>query len=75
MENKKLDAFMSENVVIKSCIGDVNHFLQNLVETRDSLVIVSVCQHLADKLKPVFSMLNRIKGVSKSGSLPKQGEK
>lgn len=39
----------------------------------DSLLTVSIHQHLADKLKPVFSILNRIKGVSESGSLPKQG--
>ncbi|CAH1451764.1 unnamed protein product [Lactuca virosa] len=71
--NKKLDALKSENVVIKSCIADVNLFLQNLVETRDSLLTVSVRQHLADKLKPVFSLMNHIKGVSESGSLPKQG--
>ncbi|CAI9303966.1 unnamed protein product [Lactuca saligna] len=44
-----------------------------LVETRDSLVTVSVQQHLSDKLQPVFPMLNQIECVSGSGSLPKQG--
>ncbi|CAI9272811.1 unnamed protein product [Lactuca saligna] len=43
------------------------------VETRDSLLIVSVRQYLADKIKPVFSMLNKIEGVSDRDDLPKQG--
>ncbi|CAI9281048.1 unnamed protein product [Lactuca saligna] len=53
----------------------INQFLLNLIDTRDSLLTVSVRQHLTDKLKPVFSMLNHIEGVSESSSLPKQGEK
>lgn len=63
----------SKNIVIKSCVSEVNHNLQRLVETHDSFLSVSVRQHLADKLKPLFSMLNKIEGVSKSDALLKQG--
>ena len=65
------DELMYEKVVIKSCVGEVNQFLQNLIDTHDSLLMISVRQHLADKLKPVFSMLNYIEGVSESRSLLK----
>ncbi|CAI9281062.1 unnamed protein product [Lactuca saligna] len=69
----KVDELNSEKVVIKSCVGDVNQYLQNLIETHDYLLTVSVRQHRADKLKLVFSMLNRIEGVLESDSLLKQG--
>lgn len=67
--NKCLDDFESENTVIKSCVSEVNQYLQRQVETRASLLIVSVWQHLADKLKPVFSMLSTIEDVSESDVL------
>ena len=35
--------------------------------------MVSLRQHLAQKLKPVFTMLNKIEGVSESDALLKQG--
>ncbi|CAI9270582.1 unnamed protein product [Lactuca saligna] len=59
---------------MKSCIADVNTYLTNIIETHDSLLTVSVRQHLADKLKPIFYMLNRLEGVLESDSLLKQGE-
>ncbi|CAI9283106.1 unnamed protein product [Lactuca saligna] len=49
--------------------------MHRLVETRDSVLAISVCQHLSEKLKSVFAMLNRIEGVSKDDALSKQGEK
>ncbi|CAI9285174.1 unnamed protein product [Lactuca saligna] len=58
-----------------SCVADVNLFLQNLIETHDSLLTVSVRKHLVEKLKPIFSMLNCMVGVSESDALQKQGEK
>ncbi|CAI9281524.1 unnamed protein product [Lactuca saligna] len=62
-----------EKNVLKGCVVDINIYLQNLVETCDSLLAVSVQQHLVEKLKPVYSMLNCIDGVSESDALPKQG--
>ncbi|CAI9285120.1 unnamed protein product [Lactuca saligna] len=64
--------FNSFSKQITGCVADVNLFLQNLVETCDSLLTVSVCQHIAEKIKPIFSILNRIEGVLECGALPKQ---
>lgn len=47
--------------------------MQSLVKTRDSLLTVLVRQHFTDKYKPIFSMLNKISGVSESDDLPKKG--
>ncbi|CAI9301617.1 unnamed protein product [Lactuca saligna] len=58
---------------MKSSVVDVIQHLQTLLETRDSLLTVTFRQHLAEKLKPMFSMLNHLEGVSESGSLLKQG--
>lgn len=65
---------MSEKAVFKSCVADINLFLQTLIETHDSLHIVSVLQHLDDKLKKIFSMLNSIEGASEPIFRPKKGE-
>ena len=46
--------------------------LLSLIETRNSLLTFSILQHLADKLQPIFSMLDIIQGVLES-SIPKQG--
>ncbi|CAI9284266.1 unnamed protein product [Lactuca saligna] len=69
--NKEIEDLKSEKVVIKSWVADVNDHLHNLIKTCDSLLTFSVHQHLAKKLKPIFSILDRIKGVSES-SIPKQ---
>lgn len=70
--NKQIDELKSEKVVIKSCVSDVNVDLYNLIETCESLLAVYVRQHLVEKLKPIFSMLDKIQGVPES-SIPKQG--
>lgn len=59
--NKQIGDLNTDNNVLKSCVLDVNQYFQNLVETRDSFLMVSVHQHLADKLKPVFSLLKTLK--------------
>lgn len=41
-DNKHLDDLESEKAVVKSCVLDVKHYLHRLVETRDSLLSVSV---------------------------------
>ncbi|CAI9290477.1 unnamed protein product [Lactuca saligna] len=48
-------------------------FPLRLVEIHDSLLVVSVCQHLCEKLKPVFAMLNQTEAVSGSDALLKLG--
>ncbi|CAI9291656.1 unnamed protein product [Lactuca saligna] len=56
-----------------SCVADVNAHLHNIIETHDSLLTVFVHRHLAEKLKPIFSMLDQTEGVSESFTIPKQG--
>ena len=72
---KYLDDLESKKAAIKSCMSKVNQYLHCLVETRDSILTMSVRQHLYENLKPDFTMLNRIEGVSEDDALPKQGEK
>ncbi|CAI9296728.1 unnamed protein product [Lactuca saligna] len=66
--------FPSQNhsTLIKCCVVDVNVDLYNLIKTCDSLLTISVRQHLAEKLKPIFSNLDVFQGVSES-YIPKQG--
>lgn len=71
--NQHIDELKSEKVVIKSCMDNINLYLHNLIETRDSLLTVFFHQHLIEKLKPIFSMLDHIVGASRY-SIPKQGE-
>ncbi|CAI9278050.1 unnamed protein product [Lactuca saligna] len=73
--HKRVDDLESEKTVVKSCDSEINQYLQRLFETHDSIFIISVRQHLSDKLQPVFSMLNEIECVSGSGALTKQGGK
>lgn len=70
--NKRVDDLESEKTILKSCVSEINKYMHRLVETRDSLLTISVCQHLSEKLQPVFSMLTRLEGVSESDALPKQ---
>lgn len=56
--NKCVDDLESEKTVVKSCVSEINQYLQRLVETRDSLFTVSVRQQLLDKLQLVVAMLN-----------------
>ncbi|CAI9280164.1 unnamed protein product [Lactuca saligna] len=59
--------------VMKSCNADVNALLSDIIETCDYLITITVKKHLAEKLRPVFAMLNRIEGILKSDTLLKQG--
>ena len=71
--NKHFDNLLSEKAGMKSCIADVNAYLNNFIKTHDSLITIYVGKHLVDKLRPVFAMLNRLDGVSEFNTLPKQG--
>lgn len=74
--NKHFDDLETEKVVIKSCVSEINQYLHHMLETRDSILTVLVHQHLSEKLKLVFAMLNHIEGVFEGDVLPKQaGEK
>ncbi|CAI9276735.1 unnamed protein product [Lactuca saligna] len=71
LENKTVDELAIKTQ--KSFIADVNALLFDIIETRDSLITIIVWKHLADKLRPMFAMLNRLEGVLASSTLPKQG--
>ncbi|CAI9261279.1 unnamed protein product [Lactuca saligna] len=71
---KKINEHLSEKIVIKSCIAYVNALLSHIIETRDSMIMMTIKKHLAEKLHPVFATLNRLEGVSDLSSIPKQGE-
>lgn len=58
---------------MKICVVDVNTLLSDIIETCDSLIMITVRKHLAEKLRHVFMMLNRIEGVLEFDTLPKQG--
>ncbi|CAI9298477.1 unnamed protein product [Lactuca saligna] len=78
--NVKLDAIkkqvkdlLCERAVIKICILDVTGLLSDIIETRESMITITVRKHVAEKLSPVFVMLHRLEGVLESSSIPKQG--
>lgn len=69
--NKHLDDLETKKASIRSCVSEINHYLQCLMETQHSMLIVSIRQHLSEKLTPEFGMLNRIEGVSEGDALLK----
>ncbi|CAI9271899.1 unnamed protein product [Lactuca saligna] len=62
-----------EKSLVNGKISEINQHLLRIVETRDSLFIVSVRQNLFEKLQIVFTMLNRLQSVSGSRASAKQG--
>lgn len=69
----EMDELKSERVVVKSCVGDVNALLSNLIEAHDSVLTITIRRHLAENLRPAISMLSRIEGVPEASIPPKQG--
>ncbi|CAI9287310.1 unnamed protein product [Lactuca saligna] len=43
------------------------------MKTRDPLIPITIKKHLVDKIRPGFTILNRLEGVSEFSILPKQG--
>ncbi|CAI9288313.1 unnamed protein product [Lactuca saligna] len=68
----KLQDDLATMTVMKSCISDVNALLLDIIETCDSMIPITLKKHLSEKLRPVFTMLHRPKGVPESGSILKQ---
>nr|KAJ0199186.1 hypothetical protein LSAT_V11C600300210 [Lactuca sativa] len=69
--DKQIIDLLCERVVMKSCVADVNELILDIIETRDSMITITVKKHLSEKLRSVFAMLNRLEGVSESNSIPK----
>ncbi|CAI9291697.1 unnamed protein product [Lactuca saligna] len=55
---KRVNDLLSKKVDIKSCIIDVNGLLSEIIETRDSMITITVTKHFVEKLMPVFAILN-----------------
>lgn len=53
--NQQIKELKFKKAVIKSCVADINADFHGLIETCDSLLTVSVRQHLVEKLKPIYS--------------------
>ena len=69
----EIDELKSERAVMKSWSSDVNSLLSNLIEAHDSTLTITICRHLANKLRPAFALLNQIEGVPEAPVLSKQG--
>ncbi|CAI9289457.1 unnamed protein product [Lactuca saligna] len=70
---KQVKDLLSERAVIKICITDITVLLSNIIETRDSMITITVRKHLAENLSTVFAMLHLLEGVPESSNIPKQG--
>ncbi|CAI9290716.1 unnamed protein product [Lactuca saligna] len=70
---KNVNDFLFERALMRSCITDVTSMLSNILETRDSMLTISVRKYLFEKVRPVFALLHRLEGVRESGFIPKQG--
>ncbi|CAH1453591.1 unnamed protein product [Lactuca virosa] len=56
-----------------SYITDVTGMLSDIIETRDSIITITMRKYLAEKFRPVFAMLHHLEGVSNQSFNPKQG--
>ncbi|CAI9276624.1 unnamed protein product [Lactuca saligna] len=68
MESKVMDglAVKTEKVEVLGLVSDI-------IDTKDSMITITVRKHLAEKFRPVFVMLHRLEGVSPQNSDLKQG--
>lgn len=70
---QKIYELLSEKPVMKSSVEDVNFLLLDIIETHDSMITITVKEHLAEKLRSDIAMLNRLEGVLELSSIPKKG--
>ncbi|CAI9299201.1 unnamed protein product [Lactuca saligna] len=59
--------------MMKNCVTDITSLLSDIIETRDSMITITVKKHLAKKLILVFVMLHQLQGVPDANNIPKQG--
>lgn len=71
--HKEIDELNYKRTIVKCCVGDVSAMLSKLLEVHDSVLTIIIRGHLAEKLHPGISLLNRIEGVSEAGVPRKQG--
>ncbi|CAI9284419.1 unnamed protein product [Lactuca saligna] len=61
---KQVNDQLSKRAFMRSCISDVTCMLSDIIETRDSMITITMHKHLQENLRPIFSMLHRLEGVS-----------
>ncbi|CAI9280707.1 unnamed protein product [Lactuca saligna] len=66
--DKRVHDLLSKKEAVRTCITDVTSLLSDIIETRDSMISITLHKHLAEKLNPVFAMLYRLQGVSPQSS-------
>lgn len=71
-DEKQVNELLSEKAAMKSYIVNATGMLFDIIETMDSMIIITVRKNLAKKLRPVFTMLHRLEGVSESCKIQKQ---
>lgn len=69
---KRVTGLLSKKAVMKSCIAHVNTMHSDIIQARDSMIIITVKKHLSEKLRPIFAMLHIFEGVAESCSILKQ---
>ncbi|CAI9266167.1 unnamed protein product [Lactuca saligna] len=59
---KKVQDFLTDKAITKICISDIRSFLSDVIETRDSMITISIRKHLNENLRLVFAMLHKLQG-------------
>nr|KAJ0211851.1 hypothetical protein LSAT_V11C400204640 [Lactuca sativa] len=72
---KQINDLLSERAVMRSYIIDVTGMLSGILETRDSMLTITIRNHLLENVRPVFAMIHRLEGVSAQPFTQKQGGK
>ncbi|CAI9282321.1 unnamed protein product [Lactuca saligna] len=67
------EMFKTEKLNIEQIRTDVTSLLLDIIETKDSMISITVRKHLAERLNPVFAILYHLEGVSPQSSDQKQG--
>ncbi|CAH1440022.1 unnamed protein product [Lactuca virosa] len=70
---QQVNDLLSETEDMRSCITDVTGMLSDIIETRDSMITITMRKHLVENLRPVFAMPHRVEGVSDQSFHRKQG--
>lgn len=52
LEDKEIGELNSERAVMKAYVSDVSSLLSNLLQAHDSVLTISFCTHLDEKLLP-----------------------
>ena len=54
----------TEHAVFRSCAGDVQNILNNVLSAHDPILTLTIRNHLTSKLLPALALLHEMKCVS-----------